>query len=127
MRFNHNIVQNIIEANFMEDVAERVSTDVWNMSGIHMDGLFERDVDLVDLDDLLGFRIDKFQVADWDNATHVAGIITVFVSVDGISRYDGEDITVGSADIPLRYRFFFTVQGGKYDEFELMSAPLSDR
>ena len=120
MTFNNNIIQNIVETNFMEIVYDQVSSDIWDLSGSDANGLFARDADLVELDELLGLRVDEYKTDALEDGTHVIGYMTVLAAVDGTSRYDGEDVSVGSANVIMRYHFHFMARDDSYDDFELV-------
>lgn len=117
MLLNKNIVLEIIDSNFIDDVINCCSDAVIQMDEGDLGECFDVDVEFADLDTVDAMRVEEYEDEEADGVLEIEGTLEMDVFVNGYVYWDGENIYMGDAELTLGFSFSFQTDlasGEKY-------------
>ena len=114
MKFNPNIVRDILENHFSDEVDDYVIGDLQNFDTEEIEIEFELEATTIELDAVVYIDVqdDIETETTADNTTLVSGTAVLDVEVDG---FDEERINCGTTTVSMVYSYSFEVdEEGKF-------------
>lgn len=119
MKYNKNIVLNILSSEFFEQIDEFVEQCVWELDGCELANIIYEGGDYAELDHIDGLWVLDYDVSQEEENEHISGTLEVSAVIDGYAYWEGEDIAVGSGFYTLGLAFEFLGFGDHYSDLEL--------
>lgn len=113
MKYNKNIVLNILSSEFFEQIEEFIEQCVWKLDCSVLAA------DYAELDYIDGLRVLDYDVSQEEESEHISGTLEVSTVIDEHAYWEGEDIVVGSDFYTLGLTFEFLGHGDHYSDLEL--------
>lgn len=119
MKYNKNIVLNILSSEFFKQIEEFIEQCVWELDGSELAHIIYEGADYAELDYIDGLRILDYDVWQEEENEHISGALEVSAVIDGYAYWEGEDIAVGFGFYTLGLTFEFLGYGDHYSDLEL--------
>lgn len=119
MLFNKNIILEILQSEFGEQIDAMIENCVMDLEPYELDTVFEYSADYAFLDGIEEMSIAEYEVEKEHGNESVCGVLEVKVSIIGYTHWDGEEVHVDDGIVTLGIGFCFTVNGGNYSDLEL--------
>ena len=125
MLYNKNIIMDILQRNFWDEIESNVEKCVMRMKDSEIESIFNYEysidfamVDCIEEMDIQDWNAEESQ---WEKGTQtVSGTLDILAQIEGYKYWDGEHIPVGTAGINIGFFFQFECQGKeKFDNLEL--------
>ncbi len=119
MKYNKNIILNILTDDFENEIAEYVLDCIWNLDGSDLYDAFESVIDYADLDYIDKISLIRYEVDEEKNEECIHGVIEIIAYIDGYVHWDGENMLMGGAPFMLGVEFSFMIEEGIAEGLEL--------
>ncbi len=111
MELDREHIQIILENQFAEDIYRKVLDSVSELEQGDWLDAFELFVDYVLVDTIEDIQVESWEVERYVEELTVSGLLELSVELEGYAHWDGEDISAGTAEFPMRYAFEFSMIG----------------
>lgn len=114
MRFNSNIILEVLKSNFAEEITLYVHKCIGQLDEYDLSNIFESEADYALADFIEGIEVEDFSTEDENDGKKVEGTLEIIVSISG---YDDRTF-IGTGNIILGIGFSFHVENEKYTNVE---------
>lgn len=121
MHYNKNIILEILQSNFEDEIESFVDCYVMDMEPYQLEEAFEQTADYALLEaiddmDVINFHVEK----DAENDSEMlSGRFYVLAILEGYAYWDGEHVFLGTDEVELDFEFAFLKREDKYFDFEM--------
>lgn len=120
MLYNKNIILNILNNTFSDEIEAFVQKCVLEMDEEELETFFEQEVDYAFFDEIEQIVIVDFEIeSENDTEKSISGTLEISANIDGYIHWDDEAIYVGSTIITLGLLYDFQIQGKRYVDLYL--------
>ena len=123
MKYNKNIVLNILSSEFFDQIEEYALECIWRLDESELYEIIEEDVDCAELDYIDELRIIEYDVREEEDMEYIEGILEVSAYIDGDSIWEDEeedeDLISGNGLYIMEMKFELSGCQGKYSDLEL--------
>lgn len=120
MLLNKNVVLEILQSEFAEEIEMQTITCVMDMESYELVEIFENSVDYVEVDEIDELEIVKYNTEErGKNFLDVSGIMQMRVLLEGYVHWDGENMYIGSQHTFLAFEFSFSKEEEQYGNLEM--------
>ena len=96
MKYNKNIILNILSSKFFEQITEYTLECVWQLDESDLWNIFDEEAVCADLDNIDSLRVTDYSVHQDEESEHICGTLEVSAFITGYAHWDGENLYLGS-------------------------------
>ncbi len=122
MKYNNNIILNMISSEFFSQVEEAALEFVWHLEAADLWDIFEEGADYAELDHIYSLRVPAYQSEHQEEAEYISGILEVSAFIKGYKNWEEENIPAGSKMCVFNMKFGFYASQNHY--FDFFSEPV---
>ena len=119
MKYNENIVLDILSSEFFGEIEEYTLECIWQMTESDIWDIIDEGADYAELEYIDGLEVIDYEVKEEDETEYISGTLEVSACIDGYAHWDGEDINMGSGFCELDMSFGFLRCRDEYLNLEL--------
>lgn len=119
MLFNKNIILEILQSDFGEQVDTMIESCVMDMEACDLDSILEYSADYALLDEIEEMTVTEYDAEEEYDQTSVRGILEVKAMITGYTHWDGEEIRVDDGIVTLGIGFCFDTDGTNHSNLQL--------
>lgn len=119
MLFNKNIILEILQSNFGNEIEAMVDACVMDMEPDELESIIEYSVDYAVLDEIEDMHVLDYGIENEGKQQTVSGVLEVRTMISGYSHWDGEDMYVEDGSTSLGIGFVFDTDGMNHTNLQL--------
>lgn len=119
MKYNKNIVLNILSSEFFDPIEEYTTECIWEMDGADLCRVFDMSVDYAELDYIDGLYVSDYDIEEDEEGECISGTLEVSAYIEGYVHWDGENVNVKNEIYEFVMYFQFYADGDEYSNLSL--------
>lgn len=119
MLFNKNIILEILQSDFGNQVEAMIENCVMDMEASELELLMGYSVDYALLDGIEEIYVTEYEVESEHGEQNVSGVLDIKAMISGYTHWDGEEMHVEDGVVNLVIGFYFETDGNQHTNLQL--------
>lgn len=119
MLFNKNIILEILQSDFGDEIEAMVDVCVMDLEPAELESIIEYSVDYALLDEIEEMYVSDYEIENEGGRQVVSGILEVKAMISGYSHWDGEEVYVEDGSTGFGIGFVFETDGINHSNLQL--------